>query len=47
MDFSIFDMNGAMMSMFEGQTGGLQGMPRGTTDLDPKQFLNQLNRGNR
>ncbi|HCY88402.1 MAG TPA: hypothetical protein DHV36_24925 [Desulfobacteraceae bacterium] len=44
MDFSIFDMNGAMMSMFEGQTGGLQGMPRGTTDLDPKQFLNQLNR---
>jgi flagellar hook-length control protein FliK len=44
MDFTFLNMNGAMMSMFGGQTGGLQGMPQGTADMDPKQFLNELNR---
>ncbi|MCG8619002.1 MAG: flagellar hook-length control protein FliK [Desulfobacterales bacterium] len=44
MDFTFMNMNGAMMSMFGGQGGGLQGMPQGTADMDPKQFLNQLNR---
>ena len=44
MDLTFINMNGAMLSIIQEQTGGLQGMPQGTTDIEPNQFLHQLNR---
>ncbi len=44
MDFTASDINGTLLNMFQGKMSNLQGSAQGNADLEPQQFLSQLNR---
>ena len=44
MDFTASDINGTLLNMFQTKVSNLQGSTPGSADLEPQQFLSQLNR---